>query len=274
MGELSLSSISFVATLLEVLGIILLIFIFLSFFLRAGSVFFLKDRFWRLLGGKPVFHDVRAQLLFQELREIEHFRAEYGFSVTSLSDIDDYLVWRSVHNVPVGLFKSAARKVKKNATGQVYLDAEHYRLRKAFGWIGLVLCGVWIILSALVFSTSYVLASFKATGERFYYGENSFKLGLWASPVTLAQCKQDPILYVSTVYAEKFTEDQLEMLCDGLRAKGEVSVYFDEQRNIQKGVAFVYLLLGAMMVWAALRHIGLTQNVESLRVLLTESQVG
>tara|TARA_Y100000815_G_C13292281_1_gene481342 strand:+ start:467 stop:640 length:174 start_codon:yes stop_codon:yes gene_type:complete len=43
-----------------------------------------------LLGGKPIFHDVRAQLLFQELREIEHFRAEYGFAVSNLSDIDDF----------------------------------------------------------------------------------------------------------------------------------------------------------------------------------------
>ncbi|KXO75503.1 MULTISPECIES: DUF6216 family protein [Stutzerimonas stutzeri subgroup] len=271
MSDLSLSSISFVATLLEVLGIIILIVIFIKFFLRAGSILFLKDRFWRLLGGKPVFHDVRSQLLFQELREIEHFRAEYGFSVSSLSDIDDYLVWRSRHNVPVGLFKDVASKIKKNTAGEIYLAAEHYGLKRFFGWAGLALCGVWIALSAVVFSTPYVLASFKATGERFYYGEGSFKLGLWASPVTLDQCKQDPISYVITEYAKRFTEDQLEMLCDGLREKGELSAYFEEQRSVQKGVAVVYLLLGAMMAWAVLWHIGLTQNVERLRVLLAES---
>lgn len=56
-----------------------------------------------------------------------------------------------------------------------------------------------------------------------------------------------------------------------MRENGEASAYFDEQRNVQKGIAFVYLLLGAMMVWAALFHIGLTQNVERLRVLLSES---
>lgn len=270
MSELSLASVSFVATLLEVLGIIILLVIFLKFFFRAGSIFFLKDRFWRLLGGKPIFHDVRAQLLFQELREIEHFRAEYGFSVSSLSDIDDFLVWRSRHNVPVGLFKDAASKIKKNACGEIYVDAEHYRFRLFFGWAGLALCGVWIALSAVVFSTPYVMASFKATGERFYYGEGSFKLGLWASPVTFHQCKQDPIPYVSSDYAKNFTDDQLEMLCDGLRENSEASVYFDEQRNVQKGIALIYLLLGAMMVWAALFHIGLTQNVERLRLLLSE----
>tara|TARA_Y100000815_G_C13292281_1_gene481341 strand:+ start:327 stop:473 length:147 start_codon:yes stop_codon:yes gene_type:complete len=45
MSELSLASVSFVATLLEVLGIIILLAIFLRFFFRAGSIFFLKIGF-------------------------------------------------------------------------------------------------------------------------------------------------------------------------------------------------------------------------------------
>lgn len=237
LSELSPSIIAGVLNILEMLGVFLLLGIFLRFFFRTRTVFFIKDRFWKLLGGKPMFHNVRAQLLFQELREIEHFRAEYGFLVNDLADIDKYLAWQGENNVPAGMFKAAANKIKKNANDKIYLDSDGYRIRLVVGRSAVVLGGFLAVLAIFVAFTPYVMASFKLSGERFYYGEGSFKLSVWGEPIVLEECKYNSLEYMSAANSQRFTEEQLDMLCEGLKDQGWVKEYFDRQRGVQRSVA-------------------------------------
>lgn len=79
---------------------------------RAGSMHFLRDRIWRLLGGKSDFLIPDLQKLKLEVREIEHFRFEFGIPANTIQDIEQFEHWISANTI----------SLKDATTAKEYID--------------------------------------------------------------------------------------------------------------------------------------------------------
>lgn len=126
----ALASIAYVAAFIAFL---------LYVYTRAGSMHFLRDRIWRLMGGKSEFLIPDLQKLKLEARELEHFRFEFGIPASTIRDIQPFERWISDHKI----------SLKDAATAKEYIDWTDYSrlnikrknltlIRKTFTYLGIL----------------------------------------------------------------------------------------------------------------------------------------
>ncbi|MDH0098972.1 DUF6216 family protein [Ectopseudomonas hydrolytica] len=232
----ALASIAYAATFIAFL---------LYVYTRAGSMHFLRDRIWRLMGGKSDFLIPDLQKLKLEARELEHFRFEFGIPATTIRDIEQFEHWISDNII----------SLKDAATAKEYIDWSDYNqlrikeknftlLRKLFTYFG-----IFTLTSAALFFfiaiPNYLMASFE--DSPFFYistKETKFSI-LGGDTLDSLSCKEKEVL--SRLSQEnEFPLDRLQSICSTYASEEKISLLkkrISEQKSAALALALFFVLL-------------------------------
>lgn len=81
------------------------------FWWRAGSIYSMLDRLWRLVAGKTDVHDPVLKSLLQESRDIEKFIFTYRLKVRTVADIHRLQTWLKTHEIGISQLQKIRRWV-------------------------------------------------------------------------------------------------------------------------------------------------------------------
>lgn len=232
----ALASIAYAATFIAFL---------LYVYTRAGSMHFLRDRIWRLMGGKSDFLIPDLQKLKLEARELEHFRFEFGIPASTIRDIELFERWISDNII----------SLKDAATAKEYIDWSDYKqlrikeknftiLRKLFTYFG-----IFTLTSAALFFfiaiPNYLMASFE--DSPFFYistKETKFSI-LGGDTLDSTSCKEKEILSRLSQKNE-FPLDRLQSICRAYTSEEQISSLkkrINEQKSAALALALFFVLL-------------------------------
>lgn len=200
------------------------------FYHRARSTFFLRDRLWKLIGGKSEFHTPTFEASRKEARELEHFRMEFRVPAESLKEAQAYLTWQSRINIP-------ARKIAfvYNHFDWSNFSSPKVKTKKIQSKINvftiptvalIILCS----LSFMIPTSPYVLASLPET-PRFYIGKYSFKFTLLGENFDKHTCEDNALLKRESG-ASNFPIETSTEICKSIKdgsAKETIDKLFKEQ---------------------------------------------
>lgn len=241
--------------------------------MKAGSANFLRDRLWRTLGGKRFFYEAETQAFHQDIREIEHFRAEFSIKVHDANDIKLVRDWVSKNFIPPSLFIMGIRYIDFRNFENIKVPDGALILR-LIGWVGACLFGVFVSIASLIMvSTPYAIVKFKANDDWFFYGQSHFKLALNGTKITLEDCKKNPVKVASLPEAEFYNADQLEQLCDGLGGDKEVKEFMDDSRSAQRVLGWPFLLFFAGFSLGSFCRVMASVAIERIRRIMVNNKL-
>lgn len=232
----ALASIAYAATFIAFL---------LYVYTRAGSMHFLRDRIWRLMGGKSDFLIPDLQKLKLEARELEHFRFEFGIPASTIRDIEYFEHWISENTI----------SLKDAATAKEYIDWSDYShldikkknftfLQKLFTYLG-ILTLVSAALFFFIAIPNYLMASFE--DSPFFYisaKETKFSI-LGGDTLDRTSCKEKEAL--SRLSQENdFPLDRLQTICSAYESEEQTNSLkkrINEQKSAALGLALFFALL-------------------------------
>lgn len=242
--------------------------------LKAGSANFLRDRFWRALGGKRTFYEAETQAFHQNIREVEHFRAEFSVKVNSIEDIRLVRNWVTRNSIPPALFLSGARYIDFRDFSDINIPSGAL-VRRVIFWIApIVLGSIFSVICFVMISTPYAVAKFRANDQWFFYAENHFKLALEGAKITLEDCKKDPLSVAALPEAKLYAADQLEQLCDGLGGGKKVKIFMDETRSAQKILGWPSLVFFSLISFSSFYYLMASVAVERIRRIIENKKLG
>lgn len=227
--------------------------VFLAYiYKRAGSMHFLRDRIWRLMGGKSEFLIPDLQKLKLEERELEHFRFEFGIPASTIEDIELFEKWISKNKI----------SLKDAAAAKGYIDWADYRnlkikekslpfLRTFFRYSGLA-----ALFSAALFflaaTPNYLMASFDDS-PFFYVSTKETRFSVFGGDVLdSSSCKEKDEL-VNFSQNNNFPLERLHSICDVYNSEEQLNS-LKSRINEQKAAAFSLILLSiVVMVYFSLK---------------------
>lgn len=241
--------------------------------LKAGSANFLRDRFWRALGGKRTFYEAETQVFHQEIREVEHFRAEFSVKVNSMEDIKLVRSWVARNSIPPSLFSSGSKYIDFKDFSNIKIPSSALGRRVTF-WLFLIALGAGFSIACLAMvSTPYAVAKFKANDRWFFYAEDHFKLAFDGAKITLDDCKKDPLAVAALPEAKLYTADQLEDLCDGLGGGKRVKIFMDGTRSAQKILGWPLLFFFSLVTLSSFYYLMASVAVERIRRIIENKKL-
>lgn len=214
-------------------------------FKRAGSMHFLRDRAWRLMGGKSDFLTPELQKLKLESRELEHFRFEFGVPAKSIRDIELFEQWISAHKI----------SLKDVTIAKEYIDWTDYThlktkqknlifLRKTFKFFGIIT----LTFSGLFFVAAipnHLMASFDDT-PFFYISTKSTLLSLFGgNSIDSTECKYEDRLAELSQNSE-FPLYRLQYICSVFENDDQLKSLnqsIDEQKTAALSLAIFFALV-------------------------------
>lgn len=163
--------------------------IFIIFFwLRAGSIYSVLERVWRLSAGKEKIVDAKLNEFIQENYDLEKFRFLYGIRIDTKPELYRFFEWVKVNSIGVGLAKRANKWI--NIKSSEIITAPK---RKDCYWVaGLMLVASLLLMACLqLASYKYAILQLKESKVWFVSDAKFAKdiFGDWV--IEKAQCSAE-----------------------------------------------------------------------------------
>ncbi|MCQ4314907.1 hypothetical protein EA797_06725 [Stutzerimonas zhaodongensis] len=204
-----------VTTLASIANAIFVTVVFITIYLRAGSVLFMRDRIWVLLGGKSKFNINSFQRLRDNERELEHFRFEFGVPAIDLIEAESFERWVTTKNLPLREISRASKYIDWSDFADLKIKHRNFRARKFFAALGAIFIYLLMTLSFALGSSKYVMASLPNTSY-FYLSENNIKFSLLSDYSLNSQTCDSPQILSSISKESGFTTLRLSEFCNDL----------------------------------------------------------
>lgn len=199
---------------------------------RAKSFLFIRDRLWKLIGGKTEFHTKAFEALRKESRELEHFRMEFRVPVETVEDAENFVSWQSTSKIPTNKIALAHRHFDWSDFSKPRIKTKNIKSKAAL-FIALEVLQVIILGFSLVTATSkYAIVNFP-NSPAFYLSHNEFKLGLFSTPITAETCTNSGKIKEIALSAN-FPQNQALAICTSITTSEDaekISKVFRIQRS-------------------------------------------
>lgn len=209
---------------------VLVIWSLFYFYYRARSTFFLRDRLWKLIGGKSEFHTPTFEASRKEARELEHFRMEFRVPAESLKEAQAYLKWQSRINIPARKIAFVHNHFDWSNFSNPKVKTKKIQSKIKLFSIPTIALIALCSLSFMIPTSPYVLASLPETPS-FYIEKYSFKFTLLGENFNKHTCEDDALLKRESE-ASKFPIETATEICKTIKdgsAKETIDKLFKEQ---------------------------------------------
>lgn len=229
------------ATILLAANIVLISAIFLYIYNRAGSTLFIRDKLWRVLGGKTDFSTPAFQKLKEEARELEHFKFEFNVPATSLEEAKEFEKWVAAHNLPLFDILSARNYIDWTNFKSLKLKKTNFELRKSLSAITALLSYIFMVASCALATPNYFVAKLPNT-KSFYVSETKIKFSIFTKDsLTIESCKSlQNVKEISRKF--EFPLDTLKDICKDLENEAI-------QKKIRKEITTQRIAVGSLGVF-------------------------
>lgn len=235
------------------LALILSIACIFYFIYRARSSLFLRDRLWKLIGGKTEFHNETFEMLRKESRDLEHFRMEFRVPADTMSDANEFISWQKRNEIPTGKIALAHSHIDWSDFGNPKIKGNLKSQAILLLLIVAILTMLGIASMAFILSP-YAIVSFPDS-QNFYLKKNEFKLGILSSSINQATCKNESLLKAESE-AKKFPIEKTKIICesiDNLKDEEKISRLFKEQISGGASLLTISIIYIAMCIYTLIK---------------------
>jgi hypothetical protein len=180
---------------------------------RAGSMYFLRDRIWRLMGGKSDFYIPDLQKLKLEAREIEHFRFEFGVPARSIQEIQQFENWVKANNLSLKDIATAREYINWGDYSQLKLKEKNLgRIAKVFTFFGITFLAL-ATFSFWAAAPNYLMASFDDS-PYFYISTKEAKFTMFGEATINKSTCEDEKTLIEISKESDFPLQRIKVICD------------------------------------------------------------
>lgn len=151
---------------------------FTYMYLRAGSILAVRDRLWRMLGGKSTFNTEALQHLKDDKRELEHFRFEFGIPALTMKEALLFEDWIYKNDLPLQDVTLAKKYIEWGDFNAIRIKSIKIKPRRIASGLFAVVFYVAMILSFALAVPSHVMIKLPDT-EYFYISKNNIKFSIF-----------------------------------------------------------------------------------------------
>lgn len=246
-------------------AIIFVVFL-LYVYTRAGSMHFLRDRIWRLMGGKSDFLIPDLQKLKLEARELEHFRFEFGIPANTIRNIELFEKWISDNEIYLKDAAAAKEYIDWADYDNLNIKRKNLTLsRKIFASFGF-----FFLASATSFflaaTPNYLMASFDDS-PFFYISTKETKLSIFGGvAVDSTTCKEEATL--ATISQENgFPLHRLKIICNAYDDEDQLKT-LKKRINEQKMAAITLAIFCALAMFFFARESAKVSAAQRIKKIL------
>lgn len=195
-------------------GILICISIFFIYS-RSGSLFFIRDIIWRLVGATIKFENSKYEESRKALREVEHYRFEFNIPAQTLEQADLAEHWILKNNFAHRDIAKLKRYINWKNFNEIHFKTELFSKTSERIAIGALLISILAIIAAPpAASSDYLLVSLKDSPSTpsFYLSESNAKFGMFSdSFLTTDDCSSPSALEKFTT--STITDENLNSIC-------------------------------------------------------------
>lgn len=147
---------------------------------RAGSAFFINQRFFALLGANKTFSDNTLETRWNSLRDFYKFNLKFGVKFPSISIRDEFLAWVDNSNVGLEEILRVKNYISLNPIG---IKNPNIELKQWEVFFQSILAAIPLLFSLIFISSDHAFLTVKKTGTFFWVKEGnaySWNKGSWA----------------------------------------------------------------------------------------------
>lgn len=246
----------------------------LYFSQRTGSLHFIKDRFWGIFGGKKEFYDPELEKLRQELREIEHFRAEFNIQANTIEETKKFRRWVRLHSLPIRLVVLAKKHIRYNNFEDIKIEYGSHLKHQIITLIGLITITALSVLSAYGSNSKYWLAYFSdgnIVSKGFYLASDNFKLTLTGRHIGKEDCKNTELI-LKLPEAKNFSSENIVTLCSVFTSDTTKNTQTSELKTQKISLAVISVIFMAFSLFQ-IRGFQINSAANAIRSRLSKSQI-
>lgn len=178
------------------------------FWKRAGSIYALLERLWRLTAGKSEVLDKELNEFIKDVRDLEKFQFMFGLKVESKKELHKLLVWMKKYEIAASTAQAAKKWIDVKTLEIVSAPPKKYiNLRVAGMGLGAVLMMGFMQISV----SQFALLQMK-TSETWFLADNKAIKGFskdWVIEKNGCQGNVDQMASTSG-----FTKNEVTSICD------------------------------------------------------------
>ncbi|HEX8592336.1 MAG TPA: DUF6216 family protein [Pseudomonas sp.] len=250
------------------LNLLLLAAGFVYIYRRAKSMLFLRDRLWRLLGGKADFAHEKFERMKREARELEHFRYEFNIPAHSLEQAEAFHEWQSQHRLQLGDVSLAKNYIDWRDFNALKMKVSLRQLRRinVAAMIAAILLYLVVALSFSLAASNYLMVSFKDT-PFFYVSEKDVKFSPFGQPKLSSQTCESPEALQALDDETDFPPQRFSSICEEFgspRIVEHIKTELSKQRIMLVSLGSMLFVFFLALVKAAVQRRAAKRLLEQL----------
>lgn len=217
----------------------------LYIYTRAGSIHFLRDRVWRIMGGKSDFLIPELQKLKLEARELEHFRFEFGVPAKTIHEIQKFETWVNTNKLSLKDIATAREHINWSDYDQLKLkDKNLNTTEKILAFFGIT----FMTLSALSFlatAPNYLMASFDDS-PYFYISTTETKFSMFGEEVININICNDKSMLTKISQKIDFPLQRIQTICEAYSNEEQLTIInnkIKDQRTAALSLSIFFTLI-------------------------------
>lgn len=250
--------------ILSASGPVALILMIALFWWRAGSVYSLLERLWRLIAGSSDVSDAKLKAFMRDVRDLERFRFMYGLRVESKIELHAMLDWLKTHSIGIADAQHAKKWINIKTESVITKPKPKYFV-KTVGVI--VLSLVVLLVSKELGSSKYAWLTMKETGTSFLTDGKTVK-AIWPDwSFDAGQCALGQVQSMKTGFSDK----EITILCNAIKTN-EMEDFSKSSVKLQQSVAFaiglsafLFMLIQFVLLHAAQKADAIYSKVSKLK---------
>lgn len=235
------------------------------FWWRAGSVYSLLERLWRLIAGSTDVSDAKLKVFMRDVRDLERFRFMYGLRVESKIELHAMLDWLKTHSIGIADAQHAKKWINIKTESVIIKPANSCFLK-----IGLIITlsfGV-MVASEWLGSSKYAWLSMKETRTSFLTDGQTVKSLMSDWSFNASQCASNQVQSLKTGFSDK----EIKILCSSIKTNEmaefvKSSVEFQKSAAFSVGLAsFLFMLIQFILLHAAQKAVKIYSKVSNIKI--------
>lgn len=160
-------------------GPIIVAILILIFWLRAGSIYALLERFWRFTAGKSEISDPVLKEFSVETKDLERFIFMYRIKVNTTYEMHRFLSWLKTHQIGIGQAQRASRWIDPSTSEIIKHPPKRHAIHLGstlfFSTILAFAIGNLALTSSTLLQVKASKAWFATDGQSAWYHADYFK---------------------------------------------------------------------------------------------------
>lgn len=232
--------------IVSILNTVALSVLFLHFYLRAGSLLFLRDKLWHYLGGKESFYTDELEQLRKDARELEHFRFEFNVPASSIKEAKKFENWVSSNEISLSEIKQARDYIEWKNFSNLSVKNLNYQLRLKWTLARAITLYAFFATFLSIILSPYLFLHFKESKEtkNFFMSLEEARFGyFFGSPILNEDTCKDEAVTSRIMSISKMTSEHISIICSAFNSEKDQAHLRNELSKQRIGLSMFAALL-------------------------------